>query len=113
MSRHHQMRVKQRRRWQRVRQRGPAIVTLGAVRRVLGFGDDLEVHHIVPLHQGGDGYDLSTISKPLCRGCHVEITSKDNRRKQLTPGEDAWHAAGSRGGSSNQSDSAVSPRHTI
>ena len=87
MSRHHQMRVKQRKRWQYTRRR--ALNRDGWRCRKCGRPGRLEVHHIVPLHQGGAGYDLSNL-ETLCRGCHIAITAADNRREP-SPGEDAWH----------------------
>ena len=42
----------------------------------------------MPLHMGGDGYDLNNLQS-LCRSCHVRITVADNRRK-LTPAEEVW-----------------------
>ena len=74
MSRHHQMRVKQRRRWQRVR--------LTALNRdawrctACNRRGRLEVHHVVPLHQGGDGYDLDN----LASHCAAAVTSLSRQR---------------------------------
>ncbi len=66
-----------------------SIVTAGAVESV-GDQDDLRcITSSNRCFQGGDGYDLDNL-EAICRGCHIEITSKDNRR-ELTPGEDAWH----------------------
>ena len=56
--------------------------------RRCGLRGKLEVHHILPLHQGGGGYDLDNLAT-LCRGCHIAISAADNRRK-LTPAEEAW-----------------------
>ena len=50
----------------------------------------LEADHITPLQRepGQDPYDPNGLQS-LCRGCHVEKTSRENRR-ELTPAELAW-----------------------
>ena len=86
MSRHHQVKMKQRKRWQRVRQR--VLNRDGWRCKRCGLRGRLEIHHVTPLHLGGDGYALDNL-ETLCRGCHVIISAADNRRK-LTPAEEAW-----------------------
>ena len=86
MSRHHQVKV-QRKRWQRVRQL--VLHRDGWRCTACARPGKLEVHHIVPLHQGGDGYALDNLAA-LCRSCHFAVTAEGNRRKQLTPAEEAW-----------------------
>lgn len=44
----------------------------------------LEVHHIRPLHSGGDQWDPDNC-RTLCRDCH-----KAHHRRELTDGEKAW-----------------------
>ena len=75
------------RRWQVIRQ----IVKKrdGYKCRNCGFGGRLEVDHIVPIAQGGDPFDLSNL-RSLCRGCHLQITGKGNR-KPVSPERAAWN----------------------
>lgn len=49
-----------------------------------GRAGKLEVHHIVPLSQGGAPYDLDNL-RSLCRDCHFDMepsneAGKDNRK---------------------------------
>ena len=44
----------------------------------------LEVHHLTPLHRGGDPWAMSNL-ETLCRGCHIEAG-----RRKPTPAEEAW-----------------------
>ena len=57
-----------------------------------GLAGRFEADHIRPLQSspGQDPYDPDGI-QTLCRSCHIEKTSKENRRP-LTPGEAAWKA---------------------
>ena len=43
----------------------------------------------MPLHQGGDGYDLDNLRTHLPVECHVKITAEGNRRKP-SPAEQSW-----------------------
>ena len=45
-----------------------------------------EVDHIVPLDRGGEPWALNNL-QPLCRGCHFEKTRRENRSRQMIPGE--------------------------
>lgn len=40
----------------------------------------LEAHHVRPLDQGGEPYDLDNI-RTLCAECHAELTAKAARAK--------------------------------
>ena len=86
MSRHHRVKVKQRKRWQHTRRR--VLDRDGWRCRKCGRPGRLEVHHVVPLHQGGDGYALDNLES-ICPSCHIAITVEDNRRKP-SPAEEAW-----------------------
>ena len=86
MSRHHRVKMKQRKRWQHTRWR--VLNRDGWRCKKCGRAAKLEVHHVLPLHRGGDGYALDNL-ETLCRSCHVAITVADNRRKP-SPGEEAW-----------------------
>ena len=83
MSRHHRV---NKRRWAAARQR--VLNRDGWRCKKCGRPGRLEVHHIVPLHQGGAGYDLDNL-EAMCRGCHIAVTAEGNRRK-LSPAEEAW-----------------------
>ena len=48
----------------------------------------LQVDHIVPLSQGGDGYLLTGLQS-LCRNCHWDKTW---RERGVTPDQEAWRA---------------------
>ena len=47
-----------------------------------------EVDHIIPLHKGGDPWELANLQS-LCGTCHVEKTRRENRRPP-TAAETAW-----------------------
>ena len=49
-----------------------------------GRAGRLEVHHVVPLDDGGAAYDLDNLVV-LCRGCHIAA-----HRRPLTEAEQAW-----------------------
>jgi 5-methylcytosine-specific restriction endonuclease McrA len=54
---------------------------------------DVEYHHLVPRSQGGD--DVAANIVPLCRGCHVAVTTRDSGALQslvfnLTDSERAY-----------------------
>ena len=57
-----------------------------------GLPGRLECDHVIPLHRqpGQDPYRMSGLQS-LCRGCHIEKTSKENRREDTTP-QAAWRA---------------------
>ena len=54
----------------------------------------LEVDHIKPVAAGGLKFDESNL-RTLCRGCHIELTARQNRkrnRKPPPPERAAWDA---------------------
>jgi 5-methylcytosine-specific restriction endonuclease McrA len=51
--------------------------------RQCGSTDKLEVHHIVPLSEGGERYALSNLTT-LCHDCHVEVGRGQGRRDRRT-----------------------------
>ena len=55
-----------------------------------GRPGQLEVDHIRPLEKqpGQDPYDVNGLQS-LCRNCHIEKTSRENRR-ELSPAEAEW-----------------------
>lgn len=53
-----------------------------------GKGGRLECDHIVPVSKGGSQFDKENL-RTLCRGCHVEITARQNR-KPPSPDRAAW-----------------------
>ena len=83
MSRHHRV---NKRRWAAARQR--VLNRDGWRCKRCGLRGRLEIHHVTPLHLGGDGYALDNL-ETLCRSCHFAVTAEGNRRK-LTPAEAAW-----------------------
>ena len=44
--------------------------------------------HIKPLRRGGEAYDLGNL-QTLCRGCHIEKSRAESRRKP-SPARAAW-----------------------
>ena len=40
---------------------------------------DLEVHHVIPLDQGGPALDLGNV-ETLCRDCHIDAHMDPERR---------------------------------
>ena len=50
----------------------------------------LELHHIRPLSDGGKAWDALNCMA-LCRSCHIEKTSRGNRREK-SPTEQKWAA---------------------
>ncbi len=53
-----------------------------------GKAGRLECDHIRPVAHGGAQFDVENL-RTLCRGCHVEITAKLNRRPD-PPERAAW-----------------------
>ena len=43
-----------------------------------------EVDHIVPLHKGGDPFDMDNL-QALCRSCHIAKTARENQRELTVP----------------------------
>ena len=56
--------------------------------RACGKPGRLECDHRIPLHLGGDPYELDNI-QALCVSCHIAKTRLENRRKP-TPSETKW-----------------------
>ncbi|MDE0379642.1 MAG: HNH endonuclease [Rhodospirillales bacterium] len=57
-------------------------------------GGPFDVDHIVPLHRGGEMYDLGNL-QTLCRHtCHKAKTARENvrRRRESTAAERKWRA---------------------
>lgn len=52
-----------------------------------GAAGRLEVDHIVPLHRGGDAYDLANL-QVLTRDEHIRKTAGENRKPD--PARNAW-----------------------
>ena len=75
-----------RRRWAWVRRQ--ALNRAGWRSELSGRSGRLEVHHIRPLHQGGDPYALANLLV-LTRAEHIGVTRQENRRI-LTPAEEKW-----------------------
>ena len=74
------------RRWRRVRRQ---VLNRDRWRcTACGKAGRLEVHHCIPLRNGGAKYDLGNLVT-VCRGCHFSETAEDNRREP-TPDETAW-----------------------
>ena len=76
------------RRWARVRRQ--AFDRDGWRCTKCGRAGKLECDHITPLQREPcqDPYDINGL-QALCRTCHIEKTSRENRRPQ-TPAELAW-----------------------
>ena len=76
----------QRRRWERLRR---VILDRDGWRcRKCGRAGRLEVDHIVPIHRGGDYWDMSNL-QALCRSpCHFAKTSSEFRRVRTGPWAD-------------------------
>ena len=49
----------------------------------------LECDHIVPMHKGGDTWDMSNL-QTLCRACHFAKSSDENRKVPLTEDDLEW-----------------------
>ena len=75
------------RRWRAVRR--AALRRSGYRSELSGLAGRLEVDHIVPLHRGGDPYDLSNV-QVLTRDEHIRKTAGENRRPD--PEREAWRA---------------------
>ena len=69
-------------RWSRIRRR--VFDRDGWRCRACGKAGALEAHHVLPLHRGGDAFDLGNI-ETRCRSCHVEV-----HRRKLSPEARAW-----------------------
>ena len=72
------------RRWDRVRRR--VLDRDGWRCGKCGLAGALEVHHVRPLHKGGDAWAADNLAV-LCRGCHIAA-----HKRPLTPAEAAWRA---------------------
>ena len=75
MSRNHER--LDRGRWKRTRRL--ALERAGYRSELSGAAGALEVDHRVPLHRGGDPYDLGNL-QVLTRGEHVQKTRRENER---------------------------------
>ena len=73
-------------RWAMVRKM--ALARSGFRSEKSGKAGRLEVDHIVPLHRGGQEYDLDNV-QVLTRAEHIAKTRQENRREP-TPAEAAW-----------------------
>ena len=85
MSRHHSR--LDRRRWLHVRRL--ALERAGYRSELSGAAGVLEVDHRVPLHRGGDPYDLDNL-QVLTRSEHIRKTAQENERPD--PARDRWRA---------------------
>ena len=74
-----------RRRWAAARR--AALRRSGYRSELSGHAGKLEVDHIVPLHRGGDPYDLANL-QVLTRAEHIRKTAAENRKPD--PARDAW-----------------------
>ena len=74
-------------RWARVRR--AALQRAGYRSELSGRAGRLEVDHIVPLHRGGDPYELDNL-QVLTRDEHIAKTRGENTRPD--PERDAWRA---------------------
>ena len=79
MSQQHRV---QKRRWAAVR--GRALNAAGWRCTKCGRPGRLEVHHVVPLHQGGAQFDMGNL-RVLCKRCHLAT-----HQRPRTPSEQAW-----------------------
>ena len=57
--------------------------------RKCGRPGRLEVDHVVPLHKGGDPFDMDNLQALCGVPCHRDKTRSENRRPE-TPAEIAW-----------------------
>ena len=73
------------RRWQRVRR---LVLARDRTCRECGKYGVLEVDHRIPLHLGGEAYDLANL-QVLCRHCHIRKTARENSRP-LDPEREKW-----------------------
>ena len=88
MSRNH-LPLLRTRRWQHVRR---VVLDRDGWRCVeCGKAGRLECDHVTPLQRepGQDVYDPNGL-QALCRGCHIEKTARENRRREPTPAEGRW-----------------------
>ena len=51
----------------------------------------VEIHHIIPLCDGGD--DTENNAAPLCAGCHDLYGGNSSKRKQIREMRDHWYDA--------------------
>ena len=49
-----------------------------------GRRSGLECDHVRSIENAGDWFDLGNL-RTLCRGCHIEVTRAENRRKLSEP----------------------------
>ena len=58
--------------------------------RECGRPGALELHHIRPLSAGGEVWDETNVMS-CCRGCHIRMTARGNKRDK-SPTEIRWQA---------------------
>jgi len=45
-----------------------------------GKAGRLECDHVIPVHKGGDFWDMGNL-QALCRGCHIRKSASENARR--------------------------------